>query len=105
MNIAIELYLLHQSGHKIIFLGFFLSLLIPKSLVTHYIWKTSTFMIQLCFIVPFYDESFSFEELLPQLLHDHLFAALLLDAGLAAILVAAVFGSGTSCGNNLHFKL
>lgn len=65
---------------------------------------TSTFMTQLCFIVPLNDESFSFVELLPQLLHDHLFAGLLLDAGLAALLAAAVFGSGTSCGNNLHFE-
>lgn len=61
-------------------------------------------MNQLHFIVPFYDESFSFEQLLPQLLHDHLFAGLLMDAGLAAVLAAAVVGSGTSCGNNLHFK-
>lgn len=56
-------------------------------------------------IVPLNDESFSFEELLPQFLHDHLFAGLLMDAGLAAILVAADVGSGTSCGNNLHFEL
>lgn len=62
-------------------------------------------MTQLCFIVPLHNESFSFEELLPQLLHDHLFAGLLMDAGLAAILVAAVFGSGASCGNDLHFEL
>ena len=61
-------------------------------------------MNQLCVIVPLDDESFSFEQLLPQLLHDHLFAGLLLDAGLAAVLVAAVVGSGASCGDSLHFE-
>lgn len=58
------------------------------------------FINQLCFIVPLYDESFSFIELLSQLLHYHLFAGLLMDARHAAILAAAVVGSGTSCGNN-----
>lgn len=57
------------------------------------------------FSVPLQNESFSFEELLPQLLHYHLLAALLVDTGLAAILVAAVFGSGASCGNNLNAQL
>lgn len=56
------------------------------------------------FVVPLDDESSRFEELLPKLLDDHLLAGLLLDTGLAAILVAAVAGSGASCGNNLHFK-
>lgn len=61
-------------------------------------------MTQLCFIVPLYDEGSSFEELLPQLLHDHLFACLLMDAGLAAVLAAAVVGSGASCGHSLDFE-
>lgn len=53
-------------------------------------------MNQILHIVPLYDESFSFQELLSQLLHDHLFARLLMDTGLAAIFAAAVAGSGTS---------
>lgn len=57
------------------------------------------------FILPLYDESLGFKELLPQLLHDHLFAGLLVDTGLTAVLVAAVAGSRTSCGKNLHFEL
>lgn len=57
------------------------------------------------FIIPLYNEGFSLVELLSQLLHNHLLAGLLVDAGLAAILAAAVVGGGTSCGNNLHFKL
>lgn len=65
---------------------------------------TSTLTKQLCFVLPLYDESFCFEELLPQFLYDHLFAGLLMDAGLAAALAAAVARSCTSCGNNLHFQ-
>lgn len=54
--------------------------------------------------VPLHKEHFSFEELLSELLHDHLFTGLLMDSSLAAILMAAVFRSDASCGNNLHFK-
>lgn len=65
---------------------------------------TPTFLKQLRFVLPLYDESFCFEELLPQFLYDHLFAGLLMDAGLTAALAAAVARSCTSCGNNLHFQ-
>lgn len=53
--------------------------------------------------VPLQNKSFGSEELLPQLLHDHLFTALLVDAGLAAVPVAAGSGGRASCGGNLHF--
>lgn len=53
-------------------------------------------MNQILHIIPLYDESFRFVELLSQLLRDHLFARLLLDAGFTAVFAAAVAGSGTS---------
>lgn len=52
----------------------------------------------MCCVVPLYEENFCFDELLPQLLHDHLFAALLMDTGLAAVSAAAGVGGSTSCG-------